>query len=72
MNRENAAWTLAGWLGGALIAILTIMLAFIGSTQQDLITSRIADYVRIGSLEKALADHIAGHDECCNKTEMKR
>jgi hypothetical protein len=72
MNRETAAWTLAGWLGAALIAVLTIMLAFIGSTQQALIASRIADHSRVANLEKALADHIAGHNVCCNETEMKR
>ena len=57
-QRERAAWTLAGWLGAALIAILTIMLGFFSATQQDLISSRIEDHQLLADLEKRLSDHL--------------
>lgn len=37
MDREKAAWTLVAGLGTSLLAVVTIMLTFIASTQNDLV-----------------------------------
>jgi hypothetical protein len=52
MSRERAAWTLAGWLGAALIAILTIMLGFIGSSQNQTLETMVEAHKRQIALQR--------------------
>jgi hypothetical protein len=52
MSRERAAWTLAGWLGAALIAILTIMLGFIGSSQNQTLKTMVEAHKRQIALQR--------------------
>ncbi|MHC4065501.1 MAG: hypothetical protein ACYSUI_13530 [Planctomycetota bacterium] len=63
LPRERAAWSLAAWLGAGLIAVLTIVLTFIGQSQQSLVESLVQANQRLSALEELVYQHIGEHEQ---------